>query len=101
MQSLRHQERIMKTPIYAVVLVGIFACGDRDYVYTPETPNAVEAGLPAARTPIPQERPQGAVEVTSYGTTQLEQAGTRVPALHVRMVVTNDGDDTPWQLDTR
>jgi hypothetical protein len=92
----------MKTPIHMLVAVGVgtFACGDRSYVYTPETSNAVTGGLPAARTPIPQEKPQGAVEVASYGVTQLQQGDARVPALHVRMIVTNDGDDTPWQLDT-
>lgn len=91
----------MKTPIYVLTAVGILACGGPSYVYTPESPNEVAAGLPASRTPIPQERPQGAVEVTSYGITKLQQGDARIPALHVRMVVTNDGDDTPWRLDTR
>lgn len=90
----------MKTPIYVLVAAGLFGCGERNYVYTPETTNAVAAGLPAARTAIPQERPQGAVEVVSYGVTDLQPGNTRVPALHVRMIVTNDGDDTPWRLDT-
>lgn len=91
----------MRTPIHLLAATAIFACGGPSYVYTPQTANAVTSGLPAARTPIPQEQPQGAVEVTSYGTTQLQQADARVPALHVRMVVTNDGDSTPWTLDTR
>jgi hypothetical protein len=64
--------------------------------------NATAAGLPAVRTAIPQERPQGAIEVASYGVTSLRQGaqGGEIPALHVRAIVTNDGDDTPWQLDT-
>ena len=61
----------------------------------------MSANLPAARTPIPQEAPQGAVEVASYGITRLHPSGSSIPVLHVRMVVTNDGDDIPWQLDTR
>jgi len=38
--------------------------------------------------------------VTSYGVTALRQDSTSVPALHVRAIVTNDGDATPWKLDT-
>ncbi|HEU4731789.1 MAG TPA: hypothetical protein VFT22_28025 [Kofleriaceae bacterium] len=56
--------------------------------------------MPAARTPIPQEQPQGAIEVVSYGVTDLRRDDLRVPALHVRAIVTNDGDDAPWTLDT-
>ena len=81
-------------------LVAFGGCASQQYVYTPETTNAVAAGSPAERTAIPQERPQGTVEVASFGITDLELRGTRVPALHVRMIVTNDGDDTPWTLDT-
>jgi len=84
-----------------VVLVGMLGCaGNLSYVYNPETVNATVAGLPAERTPIPPERPQGAVAVTSYGITQLRRDGMVIPALHVRAIVTNDGDDTPWTLDT-
>jgi hypothetical protein len=87
------------------VIAGMVACaGNSQYVYTPDAANATEAGLPAARTAIPPEQPQGAIEVTSYGVTSLQQSGQRdgskIPALHVRAVVTNDGDDTPWTLDT-
>jgi hypothetical protein len=56
--------------------------------------------MPAARTAIPQERPTGAIEVTSYGITDLDRDGTKIPALHVRAALSNDGDDTPWTLDT-
>ena len=83
------------------VIAGMLGCaGTSDYVYRPDTANATEAGLPAARTPIPQERPQGAIEVTSYGITELRRDDATIPALQVRAVVTNDGDDTPWTLDT-
>lgn len=83
------------------VLAGMLGCaGNSSYVYEPDTANATLAGLPAARTPIPQERPQGAIEVTSYGVTQLSRDNVAVPVLHVRAVVTNDGDDTPWTIDT-
>src|SRR5690349_14529021 len=56
-----------------VALVGTACAGSSSYVYTPDSANATEAGLPASRTPIPQERPEGAIEVTSYGITDLSQ----------------------------
>lgn len=84
-----------------VVIAGLFGCaGTSDYVYTPSTANATVAGLPASRTAIPPEQPQGAIEVTSHGVTSLRQDRAEVPALHVRAIITNDGDDTPWTLDT-
>ena len=84
-----------------LVIGGMLGCAaNSDYVYQPDTANATAAGLPAARTPIPQEAPQGAIEVTSYGVTQLQRDGMKIPALHVRAIVTNDGDAQPWTLDT-
>jgi hypothetical protein len=85
----------------ALVIGGMLGCAaNSDYVYQPDTANATAAGLPAARTPIPQEAPQGAIEVTSYGVAQLRRDGMSIPALHVRAIVTNDGDAQPWTLDT-
>jgi len=53
-----------------VVLAGMLGCiGNSSYGYEPDTVNATLAGLPADRTPIAQERPQGAIEATSYGMT--------------------------------
>jgi hypothetical protein len=80
-----------------LALVAFCACGEPRYVYTPETANAALANRPASRTPIPQESPQGAVQVASYGFSRLQD----LPALHVRMIVSNDGDPTPWLIDTR
>jgi hypothetical protein len=84
-----------------VILAGLAGCaGNSQYMYEPNTANATTAGLPAARTPIPQEQPQGAIEVASYGVTDLQRDSTTIPSLHVRAVVTNDGDETPWMFDT-
>jgi len=84
-----------------IMIAGIAGCaGTSNYVYEPNTTNATAAGLPASRTEIPPERPQGAIEVTSYGVTSLRQDNTSVPALHVRAIVTNDGDTAPWTIDT-
>jgi hypothetical protein len=84
-----------------LAIAGALGCaGNSQYVYQPDTANATAAGLPATRTAIPQEAPQGAIEVTSYGVTDLQRDGEKIPALHVRAIVTNDGDDKPWTLDT-
>jgi hypothetical protein len=88
----------------SLVLTGVIAAtggcaATSNYVYQPDTANATAAGLPATRTPIPQEAPQGAIEVVSYGVTKLERDSQHIPALHVRAIVTNDGDATPWTMD--
>jgi hypothetical protein len=84
-----------------VLIAGMLGCaGTSNYVYEPNTPNATVSGLPAARTPIPQEAPTGAIEIVSYGVTDLSRQNDKIPALHVRAMVTNDGDDTPWTMDT-
>jgi hypothetical protein len=84
----------------AIIASAASCAGSSNYVYKPDTANVTAAGLPAARTAIPQEQPQGAIEVVSYGVSELERDGLKIPALHVRAVVTNDGDDKPWTLDT-
>jgi len=92
----------MKLLISAAVAAVCGCAAENSYVSRPEPATALGAGMPAARTPVPQEDPQGSVEVTSYGVTDLHPGGgARVSALHVRMIVTNEGDDTPWRLDTR
>lgn len=91
----------MRIPIYVAMAAAIVGCAENRYFYAPESANTMAAGMPATRTPIPQEAPQGAIDVTSYGTTKLPQGDARIPALHVRLIVTNDGDDQPWRLDTR
>ncbi len=91
----------MRVPIYALVAVSLVACAEQQYVYTPQTANAVASGMPVSRTEIPQEAPQGAVEITSYGIADVGQGDARVRALHVRMIVSNEGDPTPWRIDTR
>lgn len=91
---------IRASSVLAVIAGSLSCAGSSDYVYRPDTANVTAAGLPAARTPIPQEQPQGAIEVASYGVTELRRDDMEIPALHVRAIVTNDGDDTPWRLDT-
>jgi hypothetical protein len=91
---------IRATSALALIAAAMSCAGSSNYVYKPDTANVTTAGLPAARTAIPQEQPQGAIEVVSYGVTELARDDMKIPALHVRAIVTNDGDDTPWTLDT-
>lgn len=89
----------MRSHLLIAAALSVGAC-EQSYVYTPTTTNATTAGLPSSRTEIPQEQPQGSVEIASYGVTKLKSEDATMRALHVRMVVANDGDDVPWTLDT-
>jgi hypothetical protein len=91
----------MRTTLSVLFVLAVAGCHDRTYVYSPQSANAYAAGIPAARTPIPEEQPRGSMQVTSHGITQLQQGNTRIPVLHVRLEVANDSDDQPWTLDTR
>ena len=72
-----------------------------DYYYTPQVSNAQQNGLPASRIDIPPEQPNGSVQITSGGIAQVKpDAGGKVDVIHVRMVVSNDNDPTPWTVDT-
>jgi uncharacterized membrane protein YgcG len=90
--------RLLVVPI--VVALGCGAQGQ--YVYAPEATNAQQGGLPASRVMIPPEQPQGSVEITSSGVTRITP-DNRAPidVIHVRMTVSNDGDQIPWRVDTR
>jgi hypothetical protein len=50
---------------------------------------------------VPPEAPQGKVEVTSFGITEIKPDGDGpVAALHVRLAIANDGDAAPWTVTT-
>lgn len=92
----------MRSLLVVPIIVALGCAGLDQYVYAPETANASQAGLPAARAMIPPERPEGSVQVTSSGVTELSPDHRQViPVVHVRMTVSNDGDATPWRVDTR
>jgi hypothetical protein len=88
----------------AALFVGAGCAAAEDpYVYRPEQASVLVDGLPGTRYPAPPETPQGEVRIASFGVTEIgESAGAPgIAALHVRMVVANNGDATPWQIDTR
>ncbi len=89
--------------LLVVPLLAVLGCGSSDqYVYAPETANAQQQGMPASRTAIPPEQPQGSVLVTSSGVTRITPQGQPpIDAIHVRMAVSNDGDPVAWNVDTR
>lgn len=68
------------------------------YYYAPEAANAMRAGLATHVEKIPHEEPQGTIEISTMGITT-GQRGEK--ALHVRMAIDNQGDDTPWTIDVR
>jgi hypothetical protein len=84
-------------------LLGTAACASQQYYYRPEEQASARlAGHPAARYTIPPEQPRGDVRVATFGVTELEtDTGERLPALHVRLVASNDSGERTWTLDTR
>ncbi|HSD87320.1 MAG TPA: hypothetical protein VLB44_07385 [Kofleriaceae bacterium] len=68
------------------------------YYYAPESPTVTRSGVATHVEKIPPEAPQGTVDISSVGIAKL-QNGDR--ALHVRLAVDNEGDDTPWTVDIR
>lgn len=92
--------------IALVALVAAAAgCSSARYVYRPEE-NAMArvSGHTAAYYDVPPQSPHGDVRVATLGIATLEpqdEEGERIHAMHVRLVVANNDDVAPWQLDTR
>ena len=91
-------QAILAIALFAILVGG---CAETRYIYRPsQQATATVGALPAARYAIPAERPTGEVLIASSGLTELPGAEARTPALFVRMVVTNNSDDTTWIVDT-
>lgn len=86
---------------YLAIAMFAACAAANDYRYAPEHATVSLDGEPATRIAIPPERPEGQVSIASFGVTDLRMADNRYPSLHVRMVVSNDGDPQPWIVDTR
>ncbi len=87
---------------YLVIGTTLAACAaTNDYRYAPEHATVAIDGEPATRIAIPPERPEGQVKLASFGQTDLRTGDRDVTTLHVRMEVSNDGDVSPWVVDTR
>jgi hypothetical protein len=79
------------------------SCAPTQYAYRPAAQvTATVSGLPAGRYPIPPERPLGTVLVASPGIATMSfQGDADANMISVRLVVENNTDDQPWQVDTR
>jgi hypothetical protein len=86
-----------------VASLTLSACAEDQFVYRPsEQATAHLGGLPAARYGIPPERPLGSVLVASSGLARVGFGdGAEQRMLAIRLVVSNNADDTPWTVDTR
>src|SRR5262245_31046046 len=94
----------LMSQVHAPLLLGLAACASSTpYVYTPERASVNVDGMPGADHAIPPEAPEGDVRVASFGVTELAPApgAAQIPVLQVRMIVSNNGDPTPWSIDTR
>jgi hypothetical protein len=84
-----------------VTLAAAGCAGHVRYVYAPAHANRWMDEFHALALPFPPEAPAGRVELASFGVTQLRPAnGTPTTNVHVRVIVTNSGDDV-WIADTR
>jgi hypothetical protein len=81
-----------------VVALGLAACNQYGYVPTTNT-SATVRGRPAADYQMPPENPTGDVQLATLGIAKLPAVmGATVDALHLSMVVTNNGK-LPWFVD--
>ena len=91
----------MRAMVLSAAISAFAACAESPgHPYRPEVASSLAGSLPSERTRIPPEAPQGTIEVSSSGITQLHLASGEISALQVRLIVTNNGEAT-WQLDTR
>jgi hypothetical protein len=88
----------MRTRIWACVTAAMLTGCGASYLYSPAGAAYWMDGRPAAATDVPPEAPQGKVEVTSFGVVEMQIGGAMLPTLHVRAVITNDGNATPWTI---
>jgi len=86
-----------------VASLALAACAEDEYIYRPaEQATAQVGGLRAARYGIPPERPLGSVLVASSGLARVGfDHGGEQRMLAIRLVVSNNTDDTAWTVDTR
>lgn len=74
------------------------------FVYRPSAALLADGdGQPAAIYPLPPERPEGEMRVLSFGFIDLQPGPGAVATrtLHIRLQLANNGDPTPFSLDTR
>lgn len=94
--------RIKLLFLSAVAAATLGGCAENRYLFRPsQQATAQVSGLPAARYAIPPEKPQGEVLVVSTGVTEIKPDNVAQRALFARVIVSNNSDETTWQLDTR
>lgn len=86
---------------WIVLLAASTGCATTSYLYTPQSVSHWTDGYPTTRVAVPTEAPQGSVEISSFGMTELQPEGQpAIEVLHIRLAIANDGDDVPWTLTT-
>jgi hypothetical protein len=85
-------------------LAGISCASSSNYLYQPaENATAMTEGYSAARYAIPAAAPKGDVRIASFGVQDMSQDenGPEWPAIHVRVIVSNDTGGEAWVVDPR
>jgi hypothetical protein len=95
----------VKTLLWLTFGAVLGACAPgRPYIYQPSSVSLADVqGQPAAVYAVPPERPEGEVRLYSQGLVEIEPTpgAPKTLALHARFIVANNGDATPFMLDTR
>lgn len=85
-------------------LLAFSGCATQRYLYLPATAIGSDTSHPhqgRASYSVPVEAPEGNVRVMSAGIVQLRprDGGARIPALHIKMVVSNHKGAASWVVD--
>ncbi|HEY3353584.1 MAG TPA: hypothetical protein VGQ83_10065 [Polyangia bacterium] len=86
-----------------VLAFSLLLAGTAAAQQSPSPAAGAQDTAPGVDYPVPPSAPRGGVRVMSYGVTDVrpDRGGTSTRALQVRLLVSNEADDTPWTLDTR
>lgn len=76
-------------------------CAEGPYVYRPAQTATSVNGLPAARQPVPRDKPSGDIAIATSGVTEIRVSEQPTRAIFVRVIVSNRTDEAAWAFDTR
>src|SRR5450432_935837 len=76
-------------------------CAEGPYVYRPAQAATSVNGLPAARQPVPRDKPSGDIAIATSGVTEIRVSEQPTRAIFVRVIVSNRTDEAAWAFDTR
>lgn len=79
------------------------ACSTQQYRYVASAEPGDDASQSSGRAELTFPAAGGKVQVSSMGVVEVEpsRGARRVPAIHLRLTLSNEGGQNPWEVDTR